>query len=501
MPLDFEDKLARYIKKERLFNPGERVLLAVSGGADSTALLYALCSLKQKKIIPADFLCAHINHQLRGIDSDNDERFVIEQAGRLNLPAVAKKVNVRSFAEKHKLSIETAARQLRIDALIDIAQKNNLQIIATAHQADDNAETVIHRILRGTGFRGLAGIKPKNILRGSITFVRPLLAFTKKQITDYLKEQGLNWQTDATNFDCRHKRNFIRHRLLPELQMQSNVPIVEQLAKLSHAAQKFQSSLDASTQQLWPKTASCQKKPACPETGSAGRSVSLNINIFSQQHPAVKTELIHKALTSLDCPEKNLTHRHYERILQLSQSAGSNKKIALPAFFSVRREYTRLIFEIEDPPSFWRKPSVLPTAAGPPSEKIDVAVPSKIQAGSLLIETALINAADRQMENFKKSKTAYIERFDFDKIALPIIIRRKTNGDKFHPLGLPAEKKVGKFLTDQKIPQTARQKILIVSDKRKIIWVWPVRISEPVKVTSQTKKILQIQITDAQTAG
>jgi tRNA(Ile)-lysidine synthase len=479
MPLDFEDKLAQYIKKERLFNQGESVLLAVSGGADSTALLYALCSLKQKKIISTDFLCAHINHQLRGIDSDNDERFVIEQAGRLNLPAVAKKVNVRSSAKKHKLSIETAARQLRIDALIDIAQKNNLRIIATAHQADDNAETVIHRILRGTGFRGLAGIKPKNIIRG-ITFVRPLLAFTKKHITDYLKEQGLSWQTDATNFDCRHKRNFIRHRLLPELQRQSNVPIVEQLAKLSHAAQKFQSSVDASTQQLWPKIASCQKN-----------SVSLNVNIFSQQRPAVKTELIHKALTSLDCPEKNLTHRHYERILQLSQSAGSNKKIALPAFFSVHREYDRLIFE---------KPSVLPTAAGPPSEKIDVAVPSKIQAGSLLVETSLINAADRQMENFKKSKTAYIERFDFDKIAPPIIIRKKTNGDKFHPLGLPAEKKVGKFLTDQKIPQSARQKILIVSDRRKIIWVWPLRISEPVKVTSQTKKILQIQISDAQTA-
>jgi tRNA(Ile)-lysidine synthase len=482
MLLEFEDKLARYIKKERLFNPGERILLAVSGGADSTALLYALCSLKQKKIISADFLCAHINHQLRGIDSDNDERFVIEQAGRLNLPAVTKKVNVRFFAEKHKLSIETAARQLRIDALIDIAQKNNLQIIATAHQADDNAETVIHRILRGTGFRGLAGIKPKNIIRG-ITFVRPLLTFTKKQITDYLKEQGLNWQTDATNFDCRHKRNFIRHRLLPELQRQSNVPIVKQLAKLSHAAQKFQSSLDASTQQLWPKIASCQKN-----------SVSLNINIFSQQHPAVKTELIHKALKSLDCPEKNLTHRHYERILPAfggSQSAGSNKKIALPAFFSVRREYDRLIFE---------KPSVLSTAAGLPSEKIDVAVPSKIQAGSLLIETALINAADRQMENFKKSKTAYIERFDFDKIIQPIIIRRKTNGDKFHPLGLPAEKKVGKFLTGQKIPPAARQKILIVRDRQKIIWVWPLRISEPVKVTCQTKKVLQIQITGAQTA-
>ena len=228
--------------------------------------------------------------------------------------------------------------------------------------------------------------------------------------------------------------------------------------------------------------------------------VSLNINILSQQHPAIKTELIHKALTSLDCPEKNLTHRHYERILQLSQSAGSNKKIALPAFFSVHKEYDRLIFE---------KPPAHKKNASRPPVNMEVAVPfpsgmakpTKIQAGSLLIETALINAADRQMEKFKKSKTTYIEWFDFDKITPPIIIRRKTNGDKFCPLGLPAEKKVGKFLTDQKIPQAARQKILIVSDNRKIIWVWPVRISEAVKVTTQTEKILQIQIIDTQTVG
>ena len=112
MPLEFEDKLARYIEKENLFEPIDRVLLAVSGGADSTALVYALCSLKEKKIISADYICAHTNHQLRGIDSDNDEKFVIEQAGRLQLPVITKKIDVRSFAKKHKLSIETAARQL-----------------------------------------------------------------------------------------------------------------------------------------------------------------------------------------------------------------------------------------------------------------------------------------------------------------------------------------------------------------------------------------------------
>ncbi len=370
---------------------------------------------------------------------------------------------------------------MRINALIDAAKDCGCRIIATAHQADDNAETVIHRILRGTGFRGLAAITPKTVFEGNITFVRPVLAFTKKQITDYLKEQGLNWQTDATNLDCRYKRNFIRHRLLPELQRQSNVSVVEQLTKLSLTAQKFQDSVCSMTDRLWPKIASCQKN-----------SIMLNINMLPQQHPAVKTELIHKVLASLGCPEKDFTQRHYERILQLSQCAGGNKKIALPAFFSVRREYDKLIFA---------KPPAQMKNAGCPSGNMEVPVPSKIQADNLLIETNLMNAADQQIEKFKKNKTADIEWFDFDKIAPPIIIRRKTNGDKFRPLGLPAEKKVGKFLTDQKIPQDTRQKILIVSDRQKIIWVWPVRISELVKVTGKTKKILQVQITKEQTGS
>jgi tRNA(Ile)-lysidine synthase len=473
---EFEQKLARYIEAKKLFEPPSRVLLAVSGGADSTALVYSLTALKEQKILSADFVCVHINHQLRGADSLNDEKFVIGLANRFHLPLVTKKVDVRSFARSEKLSIETAARQLRISTLIEIAKSNNCLTIASAHHADDNAETVIHRLLRGTGLRGLAGIKPKNVFNGNITFVRPLLDFTRTQITGYLEERGLNWQTDATNFDCRYKRNFIRHRLLPELQVQCSTSLVEQLSKLSQASQKFQDSAGSITQKLWPKIASCQKN-----------SVVLNLSLFSNLHPAVKTELIHKTLVMLNCPERNLTQQHYEKILQLSQYAGSNKKIALPALFSVRKEYTSLVFE---------KPPPQPDATYRSAEKIEITIPAKIQTDNFLIEANLLDADPQQMKNFKKTKTAYIEWFDFDKITLPVTLRKKVAGDRFYPLGQHAEKKIGKFLTDQKIPSSVRSKILIVSDNQKILWVWPVRISEPAKVSAQTKKILQLQIRD-----
>jgi tRNA(Ile)-lysidine synthase len=294
-----------------------------------------------------------------------------------------------------------------------------------------------------------------------------------------LNERQLAWRTDATNFDCRYKRNFIRHRLLPELAGQSSKPVVEYISRLSQAARKFQASVSNAVQSPaggFPQIASYREN-----------RVMLDINKFSHLHPAIKTELIYKALMILDCPEQNLTQGHYERILQLSQSEAGNKKIDLPGFFTVRREYANLIFE-----------RLMPRQTKPDKsfENIEIAVPSKIQKGSFFIETQLLESDSLHKENFRKGKSPYIEWFDFDKIIQPVIIRTRKVGDRFHPLGLPAEKRIGKFLTDQKIPDSLRQKILIVGDREKILWVWPIRMSEPAKVTSQTKKILQLQITD-----
>ena len=150
---EFEKKLADFINANKLFGSAEKILLAVSGGADSTALMYAMHDLKAENFFDAELLCAHINHQLRGADGDLDEEFVVKQAKKLKLDVMTRRIDVREFARLNKLSIETAARQLRIRALIDIAKANNCELIATAHQKNDNAETIVQRLSRGTGFR------------------------------------------------------------------------------------------------------------------------------------------------------------------------------------------------------------------------------------------------------------------------------------------------------------------------------------------------------------
>src|SRR4030042_2302186 len=205
MLLEFEKKVADYTKASGLLGPADKILLAVSGGADSTALLYAMCVIKAEGVLSSEILCGHINHQLRGSESDGDEAFAIAQADKLNLAVTTKRLDVREFANKNKLSIETAARKLRIESLLDIAKVNDCRWVATAHQKDDNAETVIQRLARGTGFRGLGGIWAVRKFAEAIGFVRPLLCVGRDGIVEYLHERGFKWREDRQNHE-RKKR-------------------------------------------------------------------------------------------------------------------------------------------------------------------------------------------------------------------------------------------------------------------------------------------------------
>lgn len=475
MVFELEDKLAIFIKENKLFGSAEKVLLAISGGADSTALLYVLCSLKEKGKIRTEMLCAHINHLLRGTDSDNDEQFVVQQTNILNLPITTKRIDVRSFAKRNKISIETAARQLRIKALIEIAKENDCSLIATAHQADDNAETIIHRLLRGTGFRGLAGIWPKRKFENNITFVRPLLCVTRAEITAYLKRRNLKWQTDKTNQNLTFKRNYIRHLLLPQLQKHCSGLLVEQLSVLSKSAHKFYNSAYSLAERLWPEVS---------ELGES--SLKLDLKIFSAQHPEVKVEFMRKSLAFLGSGEKTLSRRHYEKILKLAKQKTSNKKVNLPNGFTVRREYNKLIFEHTEKSKITKMPE----------EVFALQIPGKQQCGEFIIESKFLEVSGNKTGYFTPTQNGFIEQFDFDKLQPPITVRRRVEGDRFRPLGMPAEKKVGKFLTDAKVPKNIREKMLIVADDEKIIWLWPIRISEQAKVTGKTKRIFQLQITD-----
>ncbi len=480
MLLEFEKKVADFIEAKGLFGPADKILLAVSGGADSTALLYAMCAIKAEGVFSSHFLCAHINHQLRGSESDGDEAFVIAQADKLNLAITTKRLDVRGFAHKNKLSTETAARKLRIESLLYIAKANNCRWIATAHQKDDNAETVIQRLVRGTGFRGLGGIWPVRKFADGIGFVRPLLCVRRGEIVEYLSKRNLKWRVDRTNDDCKYRRNYIRHRLFPALQQQCSGPVVESLFDLSVKAQRFYSLICSEAEKVWPRMAEV-----------SGEKVTLNVKSFLAQPQPVKVELVRRSLTHLGSGERDLTHRHYERVLQLSRQNISGREIGLPDGFVVWCECGKLIFA---------RAKEVSKSEEQISKSIKLEVPGRTRFARYLIEAAIFEAEGREFEKFKAQKTNFIEWFDLNNVKLPLVVRSREDGDRFVPLGLREEKKVGKFLTAAKVPQQIRKKVLIVADAEKIIWVWPIRIAEQAKVTSTTREILQLQVADTKPA-
>jgi tRNA(Ile)-lysidine synthase len=462
-----EQKTADFIAAEQLAPANGKVLLAISGGADSTALLHILAALR------LDICCAHINHQLRGDEAQRDEDFVIEQCQKLKVPAITMKIDVRDYAKKSKLSIETAARNLRIQNLVDIAKSQNCSCIATAHHKNDNAETIIDRLVRGTGLRGLCGIWPAKKFTDGITFIRPLLCAARDEIIQYLNSRNLDWCTDRTNVDFAYRRNFIRHRLLPALQKNSAGDIVENLALLSKASRGFYRMICRTTDAIWPDVATVSEKEIVVASDkSAG------------QPAEIKIEIIRRALAHLGAGEQDVTERHFTNILRLSDDG----RLQLPNRVTVQRQGGKIVFEKH----LKTKPAQSITA-----EPVVLKVPGATQFGTYTINADIIEIEPKDLAGFKKTKTNFVEWFDFEKLKLPLEARPRKRGDKFWPLGLAGGKRVGKFLTAAKVSQSLRRRLLVVADADKIIWLCPVRISEQAKVSSGTRRVIQIKISDS----
>lgn len=473
---EFEQKVAGFVRANALFDSMDAVLLAVSGGADSMALLHAMSALKSQGILSAALSCAHINHQLRGADADEDEAFVRLQAEELKLRVISRRIDVQGFARAHKLSIETAARKLRRETLLAIAGDNGCSGVATGHQKNDSAETVLQRLARGTGYRGLAGIWPGKMFGGDVRFIRPLLCVTRDEIVAYLRKQNVQWRVDHTNADCGYRRNYIRHRLLPVLQEQCSGSVVEQLSAMAQSAHKFHRLVQARSKSIWSALADVRDG-----------QVTFDLHRFVSEPPIVRVALIRRGLAALGCGERDLTKRHYEGIVRLAEGSAAGKKLMLPGRFVARRDHDALVLAPAGREGRREEQT---------KECAQIKVPGQTLFAGCVIEAALLEAPDTDVEKFKAQKTNCVEWFDRDKLKLPLSVRFRNTGDRFWPLGMPAEKKVGKFVTAAQVPQRVRRKVLIIADREKTIWVWPIRISEQAKVTDQTQRILQLRMAD-----
>ncbi len=471
----FEKKVAAFITPSPLIDSGESVLLAVSAGADSVAMMFAMLRLTQAGTVNARLVVGHVNHKLREPAADQDEEFVVRLGKKLGLKVIPRSVDVRACAAENKLSIETAARKLRTDALIGIAKENGCKSVATGHHKDDNAETMVHRLLRGTGFRGLAGIWPSRLFADEVTFVRPLLCVTWARIIEYCRANDLDWRDDHTNADITYTRNYIRHLLLPQLQNACSGSLVAELAQLSQKCRTLHRRVCRNVEKVWPVVVSASQ----PD------KVTLDGKIFCAQTQIIQAELVRRTLVGLGSGERDLKDLHYRNIIELAQGP-NGKRIELPGGFLAEAEYEKIIFHGAPKPK--KVPG--PFLSGPTVLEI----PGRTQFEACTIKATILDATDCDIAGFKAAKDQNVEWFDYDKLAGPVLVRRRQAGDTFWPLGAVGAKKIGKFLTAQKVPRGLRQRLLIIADGKKIIWLTSLRASELTKITGQTQRILQLQI-------
>jgi tRNA(Ile)-lysidine synthase len=469
-----EQRVAGFIRLHGLFAGAGRILLAISGGADSTALLHVLLSLRTDGLISAELVCAHVNHQLRGQASDEDQRLVIEEASRLGLPTVTRTVDVRACVKARRLSIETAARRLRIESLSEIARTSGCAWVATGHQKNDNAETVIQRLRRGTGFRGLAGIWPARQFDEGSWFARPLLDVTREEIVAYLHRRGLAWREDLTNMDLTYTRNYIRHKLLPALRQESHGSLVEELSELAASARRLYERVQRSAE-------AAMSQVAMPTEGG----IALAVSRLSSLPELVAVELVRQTLVKLGSGEQNLTQDHYTAIMELARHGGRGG-VALPGGFTARREGETVLLSR-------RAPRPRRVGLAPPLPSLELSVPGESRFAGYRIEATVLDAAEFKGGQINGDQGPFHEYFDLDCVRQPVVVRSRRAGDRFRPLGLAGEKKLGKFLTTAKAPRELREHILVFADQEKIIWICPVRIAEPVKVTERTRRILVLK--------
>lgn len=330
------EKVLKYIREQQLLRPGERVAVACSGGADSVALLHVMAKLREELGIVLS--AAHFHHQIRGAEADTDQRFVEELSAKLQVDFYSGSGNVPQHAAINKISLESAARELRHQWFAELIQQNKADKIATAHTLDDQAETVLMRILRGTGARGLAGIAPSQTAKH---LIRPLLATTRREVEAYLKIKGQCWRKDSSNLDLSHTRNRVRHTLLPLLEREFNPAIRQTLADLADQAQAEDDYWNREISSLLPRLVH-EGKPSRSGRSSSGDAqgvLALDLGVLRSLPLAVQRQAILRTALQFGV---SLEFKHIQQLTALAEHGKPGAKLALPNDLAANRSAREL---------------------------------------------------------------------------------------------------------------------------------------------------------------
>ncbi len=451
------EKFKKYIKQQNLFQPKDRLLLAVSGGVDSVVL----CELCKQS--DYDFTIAHCNFQLRGPESERDESFVKQLGKKYEVEVLVKKFETEKYASENKLSIQVAARELRYKWFDELVLKNKSALNAnvpnekqetgnwllTAHHANDNIETLLMNFFKGTGINGLHGILPK---QGNI--IRPLLFAKKAEIHEFAKTNHLNFVEDSSNASDKYTRNYFRNQLIPDLQ--KVFPQVED--NLMANIDRFRE-----IKQLYDRSVQQVKQKLLETKGN-----EIHIPVIK----LLKTKPLHTLVYEIIKDYGFSAHQTEDVIALLKSETG--KYIQSVSYRVIKNRNWLIISPNENP----------------------LAQNILIEEGEKNVQYAIGNLQIIMLSvaNFQLPIANSIAMLDADEITFPLLLRKWKTGDYFYPLGMKKKKKLSRFFIDQKLSLTQKEKTWVMEMDKKIIWVLGLRIDDRFKITAGTKNILQITL-------
>lgn len=449
------------IKKYNLIEANDNILVGVSGGPDSMALLYVLMEIRRD--IEFNIFVAHVNHGVRGKEALEDEKYVERTAHMLNLPYFSKTVDMDGYAKKHKISSEEAGRELRYLFFNEILSKIGGGKIAVAHNKNDQAETLLLRFFRGAGIDGLKGMEYKN---GNI--IRPLLGIERREIEKYLSDKNIESRIDRTNLETIYSRNRVRLEVLPYIKEHFNSNIVDTLWRMSEIMSIDSDFLDSFSKKTYVKIVKEKAK----------NSIILDGDAFLKEHRSVQQRIIRDAIVDINGSLKGITYKHISDALALLLKGETGKRINLIDNIIAKTSYNDFIIEKEE---------------GIKSE--DFIYKLNINDSTYLNDIGYeFNVEVKPIEKVNiNTKNRFIKYFDYDKIIGNIYVRNRRDGDRFVPFGMNGSKKIKDYFIDEKVPKDIRDRIPIIVDDKNIIWVVGYRISETYKITDNTENVLIIE--------
>ncbi len=469
--------LANELLSERLLAEDDAVVVGVSGGADSMALLNLLSELNARLGWRLRIHVAHFNHMLRGDEADKDAAFVASAADGLALPCTMEQADIAALAAAEGGGLEEIARRERYAFLHRVCLRADARRLAVGHHADDNAETVLHRVLRGTGLRGLAGIPRQRRLAPAddTRIIRPLLRHTRAEIRAYLADAGVAYREDRTNDSPEPMRNRLRHVVLPLVEREVNPQARDALLRLAEQAVWLEEFLRETVQRTFETLI----------VSHTDQELVLNADALARKSRIVQTEIVRLAYQSFGLGEQELSFAHLVSALDLIADPASGRQARLPGGMSIEKRYGRLLFSLPSPEP---RESV--------AEEVAVHVPGRtsLAVRRLAIECTIEEVAPDDIPRLRASAGRYEEFLDGDAVAMPLTIRGPRRGERFTPLGAPGTKKVSEFLIDNKVEPRERERTAVLCDRLGLVWLIGHRIDDRVKLTGLTRRVLHLRV-------